>query len=312
MNARVIAVGFNTGATDGCDDALAARLDAMLALGADGCELTAQALDAVAAGRLIPERVRAVRAVLATRPFSYSMHAPIPINLMDRAEPALHRRAAAAALALAGELGARDVVLHPGRARPEVWAHEAAALLAFEREALAALAAQARGLGVRIAYENISPNPAVMAGRETSCSLDPAQLAAQIEAVGDAGLVACLDVSHAQQGAGLMGFDMAAACARLAPVIGHMHFSDSTGAPLRFAHKSEQEKTWFGVGDMHAPPGWGSIDFDALADALAAAQGPMAGTRIVIELKRNFHHHAAAQTLAAARAFAARLNGAAS
>lgn len=304
MNARVIATGFNTGNTMGDDDALAAELDRILALGADGCELTASALDAVAACRPVPARVRALRAITEARPLSYSVHAPIPINLMDRAEPDLHRRAAAASLELAAELGARDVVLHPGRCTPEDWARDPGALLAFERDALAPLAERARALGVRIAYENISPNPAVMAGAETSYSLDPAQLADQIAAVDDDGLVACLDVSHAQQGAGFMGFDMIAACARLGRHIGHFHYSDSTGIPMRTTLKSEQEKTYFGVGDMHAPPAWGVIDFDALADALDVKPD----CRIVIELKRNFHPHAASDTLAAARAFGARLN----
>lgn len=304
MDTRVIAVGFNTGPTGGDDNAVAAQLDRMLALGADGCELSASALDAVAACRLVPARVKALRAITRARPLSYSMHAPIPINLMNRTEPDLHRRAAAVSLELAAELGARDVVLHPGRARPEVWAHEADSLLAAERDVLADLAERALALGVRIAYENISPNPAVMAGAETSYSLDPTALARQIAAVGHPGLVACLDVSHAQQGAGLMGFDMIAACATLGPHIGHFHFSDSTGVPMRTPLKSEQEKTWFGVGDMHAPPGWGTIDFDALADALDV----LPGCRMVIELKRNFHAHAAADTLAAARAFGARLN----
>jgi sugar phosphate isomerase/epimerase len=178
--------------------------------------------------------------------------------------------------------------------------------MAWERERLAQVADRAQALGVRIAYENISPNPAVIAGQETSYSLDPAQLAGQIEALDHPAVIACLDISHAQQGAGLWGFDMIAACARLAPHVGHIHYSDSTGWPATIASRHMGEMHFFGVGDMHAPPGFGLVDFDALADVLTVKPG----TRTVIEIKPNFKAHGEAMTLEAAKAFGARLRGA--
>ena len=112
--------------------------------------------------------------------------------------------------------------------------------------------------------------------------------------------MACLDISHAQQGAGLWGFDMIAACVALGPWIGHIHYSDSTGLPATFPTGSRNEQHFFGVGDMHAPKGFGRVDFDALAQALSVRQG----TRIVIELKSNFLAHAERETLKAAQTFA--------
>ena len=300
----VDACGFNAAAADGDLASLAATLDRLEALGAEVCELTAATLDAVADCRLVADRVTAVRRVLAGRPFRYTLHAPIPINLMDEAHRDWQLEAAVAALELGDALDARTIVLHPGRVHPERWAAVPDALLAAERDALFELGERARALDVRVAYENLSPGPRVIAGAETSYALDPAALAAQLDALGHPHVLACLDVSHAQQGAGLMGFDLEESVRALGPWIAHLHFSDSTGRPLTIAHDgTPQTMHWFGGGDMHAPPGWGRIAFEAMAEATRARSG----TALIIELRPNVRTHAEAQTLAAARAFAARV-----
>lgn len=300
----IIATGFNTGDVAGSIDRLKAQLAHLAQVGTTGAEITATGLDAVVACRLIPAQVAAVRAAMQPHDFAYSMHAPIAINLMDEAHRDQHRRAALVSMELAAEIGARVVVLHPGRCSPLDWVNRRAALLAFERELLGEVADRAQALGVRIAYENISPNPRVIDGLETSYSLDPAQLAEQIEALGHPAVMACLDISHAQQGAGLWGFDMIAACLRLAPHIGHIHYSDSTGWPATVASRHMGEAHFLGLGDMHAPPGFGLVDFAALAAHLTVQPD----TRIVIEVKANFKAHSEAFTLAAAQDFAAALN----
>lgn len=299
----VIAVGFNTGAAGGAVSTLEARLARLVALGCDGAEITAAGLDAVIACRLVPAQVAAVREVMARHDLAYSMHAPIAINLMDERHADLHLRAAMASLELAAAIGAAVVVLHPGRSAPADWAARPEALRAFELDRLGAAADRAQALGLRIAYENISPNPAVIAGAETSYSLDPAQLADQLDALRHPAVVACLDTGHALQGATLLGFDMLAACARLAPHVGHIHFNDATGLPATAPARTQEELHFLGLGDMHAPPGLGAVDFEALARALTV----LPGTRVVIELKANFLAHAEAQTLAAARRFGAAL-----
>jgi sugar phosphate isomerase/epimerase len=301
----VIACGFNTGDAKGSVARLEADLAHLAEIGCTGAEITATGLDAVVACRLIAPQVAAVKAAMARFPLAYSLHAPIAVNLMDEAHRDLQRRAALVSMELAAAIGAPVVVLHPGRCHPRDWADRRAALLGFEREMLGAVADRAQALGVRIAYENISPNPRVIDGLETSYALDPAQLAEQIEALDHPAVMACLDVSHARQGAVLRGFDMLAACARLAPHIGHIHYADSTGWPATIAARHMGEAHFFGVGDMHAPPGFGLVDFEALAGVLRVRPG----TRLVIEIKPNFKAHSEAATLAAAKAFAARLEG---
>lgn len=261
-------------------DEVAAQLDELGALGADSAEFYASSLGIVVAGRPIPARAARLRAICSARPLAYSIHAPIPINPMDRAQPELHRRAMNGSVALAAEIGADVVVIHAGRATPEQWAGDADALLAFERDELRGYAEMARAAGVSIAVENISPNPAVIAGRETSYSLDPSALARQLALLDEPGIVGCLDVSHANQGAGLQGHDLVAGCAAMGPVTRHLHVSDTTGQPSPSWLASQADMSYFGVGDMHAPLGTAGIDYAAVAAALR----PLPGTRAILEL----------------------------
>ncbi|KGB80429.1 MAG: sugar phosphate isomerase/epimerase [Confluentimicrobium sp.] len=304
MTDRIIATGFNTGGAEGDLTRLAARLAHMEEIGCTGAEITAVGLDAVIACRLIPDRVAALRQIMAAHDLAYSMHAPIAINLMDEDHAGLMQRAAIVSLELAAEIGAKAVVIHPGRVHPKDWVDCQAQLYQFELEQLGPVADRAAELGVQIAYENISPNRRVIAGEETSYSLDPRLLAQQLDRLNHDAVMACLDISHAQQGAVLWGFDMIGACAALAPWIGHIHFSDSTGLPSTFPWTHEGERHFFGVGDMHAPAGFGAVDFEALAARLPVRQG----TRVVIEIKRNFLAHAEAQTLRAAQGFSQIVN----
>lgn len=304
------ATGFSLGEVAGDLDLLARRIDDTASDGCDAAEIGAVGLDAVVACRLVPARVARLRAILAARPMAYSLHAPIAVNLMDVAHAALQRRALLAALRLSAEIGADVCVVHPGACDPRA-AQDEAGLLAAERDALADMAAHAAALGVRIAYETMNPNRRTIAGTETSYALDPARLAGQIEAVGrpDA-LIACLDVSHALQGATLLGIDLSAALRRIGPLVGHIHISDSTGAPATIVWTKDGERQVFGVGDMHAPPGWGAVDYEAVASALSGPSAIRPDTRVIIELKQTYHSHARAETLAGARAFAAALSAA--
>lgn len=301
---HIVSTGFNTGMADGDLGRVATRLAHMVEIGCTGAEITAVGLDAVVNCRLLPDRVANLREILGAYDLNYSMHAPIAINLMDETHADIMARAATVSMELAAEIGAGAVVLHPGRVPPKDWVDRQDQLLQFELQQIGPVADRAAELGVQIAYENISPNPRVIAGQETSYSLDPRALADQLARLNHPAVMACLDISHAQQGAGLWGFDMLEACKALGPWIGHIHFSDSTGLPATFPTGSRNEQQFFGVGDMHAPQGFGRVDFTALAASLPLRKD----TRVVIELKSNFLAHAEQQTLAAAQAFGEMVN----
>ncbi|WP_346914204.1 sugar phosphate isomerase/epimerase [uncultured Roseibium sp.] len=306
MLERITHTGFSA-AQFGMHGDLAAldrRLGELVDLGAEICELNAVRLDAVSGCRLMPQRISELKTVLARHVLRYTLHGPIAVNLMDEPHLDLQVRAAEATLELASECEANIVVLHPGRVPPALWVDQSRGLLARERETVSKLADRAQALGVKIAYENMSPNRRIIAGTETSYALDLVALADQVSAISHPALVACLDVSHAQQGALLQGFDMYEQAEQLAPHVGHIHFSDSTGVPSTIQWDDEGERLFFGIGDMHAPPGFGAIDFDRLAKLLRIQES----TAIAIELRANHYGHSREQTLAAAKAFAETVN----
>lgn len=299
----IAGIGANLSESGPDLDQVARRLDELGTLGADCAELYASSLAVVVAGRPVAARLEALRGICAARPLAYSLHAPIAINPMDREHAALHRRALGASVELAAGIGADLVVIHAGRTDPARWANQAASLLAFERDELRAYAALAAAAGVTLAVENISPNPAVIAGRETSYSLDPSALAAQLRGLGEDRIVGCLDVSHANQGAGLQGHDLLAGCAAMGPVTGHLHVSDTTGTPAPGWLAFPADMVFFGAGDMHAPLGTAGIDYDAVAAVLR----PLPGSRAILELSSSVRPMLA-DSLARLRAFADGVN----
>lgn len=300
---RLAGVGASLGAVDGDLDRVREQADALAALGADVMELYASSLGVVANAKLLPSRTTELRALCAERPVVPTLHAPIPIDFMDRANIALHRSAARVSVDLAAEIGAPVVVIHAGRAHPTDWAADPEGLLAFEREELSLLGDHAAKAGVRIALENISPNLAVIGGRATSYSLDPAALARQLRALDHPSVTGCLDYSHANQGAGLLGLDPIAGVAAMAPVTGHIHISEASGTPTIPAITSQPDWMYFGVGDMHAPLGTGCMDLAALADASPVLPGTLA----VLELQGHARGMLA-DSLRHLRAFADRVN----
>lgn len=300
-------VGFNA-ADFGLSGDLAAldrRIAEQVEMGATVCELAAWRLEAVAACRLIPDRVAALKGVLRRHTVRYTMHAPIPVNLMDEAHFALQYRAAEASLELASECNADTVVFHPGRVHPAVWVDRARQLLSREAEALARLGDRAAALGnIRVAYENMSPNRRIIAGTETSYALDLTALARQLRAVKHERVVACLDVSHAQQGAGLQGYDLLEQVSVLSSLVGHIHYSDSTGIPATMQWDNEGERLFYGVGDMHAPAGYGAIDFEQLASVMSVREG----TAAIIELRGSYYAHSGKRILKQAHDFVSKVN----
>ena len=278
---RIAGIGANLGGVRGDLDAVRDQMNALIALGAEVVECYASDLGVVADARLIPGRVAELRAICAERPLAVTLHAPIPIDFMDRENVDLHRAAARVSVELAAEIGAGIVVIHAGRTDPDSWARDADGLLAFEREELASLGDAAVEAGVRVALENISPNPAVISGRLTSYSLDPAALARQLALLDHPGVTGCLDYSHANQGAGLLGLDPIACARAMAPLTGHIHISETSGRPAIPAISGQHDWMYFGIGDMHAPLGTGCMDLDALADV----SDVLPGTYAILELQ---------------------------
>lgn len=274
-----IKTGLTTGDFANTLRHLPSCLDKFEALGVDSVELSLGAFDLMAQARVLPHRLAEFKRICADRPFSFTLHGPIASSFTDRRHYQLQKDVCRAALDISGEIGARAQVHHGGSA-PAGDAAEIVALLELEREALIEIAPHAEACGVILCVENIFGDDAVWFA-------SPAELAAQIRAVNHPHIRATIDFSHAAINAGVRGFDLMAELKELAPVAGHLHIHDSFGKPRSFRPYTYGEAVNFGLGDLHLPPGWGALDWEAIA-ALPYARDLVAnlelGTRFEDEL----------------------------
>ena len=239
---------------------LGPALDEAAAIGADYVELALYSLELVANGRILSDRLKRVKALTSGRPFGYTIHGPLTLNLMETNPQAKIQKAVLKAhLEIAAELGGVHFVAHAGRISPAE-SGEPEAGYARQRDALAEAAEYAQASGIVIAVENIF---GVKAGRETPM---PSRLAAEIEAIGHPALRACLDFSHAYLESGRVGADFLAEATALAPLSKHLHIHDSFGKLWSSEPGHRAERLAYGVGDLHLPIGMGSIPWDTLME----------------------------------------------
>lgn len=296
MHKGVLGIGYSLPHDDDFTFAhLAASLDKADSLQPDFVELPLFSLDVIAAGRIMPERLKRVKALTSGRNHGYTVHAPLALNFMETLSPdPMTKAVARACLEVAAEIGAVHFVLHPGIFNACL-PPERELLYDVQRDLLAECAEFAATLGLIIAVENLYPST-----RELSTAL-PSRLAAEIAAIGHPNLCGCLDFSHAFIHANLMGVDPMAEVAALAPHAKHLHIHDSFGrlSYRRTWHRAE--RLAFGEGDMHLPIGMGNLPWDEMLEKLVFPDGVI----LNLELAPPYHSELAA-SVAALRGLAAR------
>jgi len=237
-------------------------LDYYAQCGFDYVEIPVHGVDAIIAGRLNERRVREVKTILAGHDFRYTVHSPDPLNLFDIEHQAWHKDVFRSSIAFAKEIGAETVVYHAGcedahHEKPGLSQEE---LKGIERESLLEMAELAVAAGVTIGVEN--------GGRESYSGVI-AELVTQVCAVAHPAVGITFDFGHAFLTAQQHGFDYLSAVHMAAPHIVHLHVHDNcgrvvnlpSGVPYIFSAP-------FGVGDLHMPPGWGSIPYERIFSGL--------------------------------------------
>lgn len=268
MHNSVLGIGYSLPSRDDFTFAyFEASLDQAAEYQPDFVELPLFSLDVIAAGRVMPERLKQLKAITAGRGHGYTVHAPLAINLMAEA-PQLPMAQAVlrACLEVSAEIGAVHFVLHPG-IFDERREHEAEELYARQRDMLAEFAELAAALGLIIAVENL------YAASPTKRTALPSRLATELAAINHPNLYACLDFSHAYIHAHHNGADQMAEVAALAPLAKHLHVHDSFGT-ISYRHANRRsERLAFGEGDLHMPLGMGSLPWDTFVEKLTFPEG---------------------------------------
>ena len=262
-------IGYAVRAGDPRPSSLKKALDTAETKPVDLVELPIFEMDLMLGGHIRREVLSELQRVCGGRSLSYSIHAPIAINLMDHpGRTALHLDVLKASIEITAELGARHMVMHTGicanASRAEIDA-------AYERQraALEEVAGIAAGHGVVVCVETLPTDRA-----ETHTAL-PSRLAYELAQIDHPNIRCCLDVSHAYINCGFHGRDLLAELTPLAPFAEHLHLHDSFGRPNDVRTVSRAERIAYGLGDLHLPLGWGSIPWEAIFSELDLPQSPV-------------------------------------
>ncbi len=264
MAFRSVGTSLSRPYTDGVSR-LAEDLEALKSAGPDFVEVWPQNLGVILGGSLDAYRLRTVGELLLKAELAYTVHAPLEVNLMDLSTHGLQREVLNSSLRFAKDIGAEVMVCHAGqRVAARDARHSMEDQLSAERSALREAGDLAGELGVTIAVENYYPEQPILHGAVYDYSVWPSELADQISAVDHPAVGICLDVGHAALAAGFFGFDLIEGCAALAPLVRHVHLHDNLQRTNLTCEPQVSEHTVYGLGDLHLPPGRGTIPLEDL------------------------------------------------
>jgi sugar phosphate isomerase/epimerase len=264
---------------------LAQDLEALERIAPDFVEVWPQNLGVILGGGLDTTRLRMVEGPLLETDLTYTVHAPLEVNLMDLTSHGLQRDVLEASLRFADCIGAGVVVCHAGqRVGARDARHSMRAQLSAERSALREAGALAEELGVSIAVENYYPEQPILRGAVYDYSVWPSQLAEQISAVDHPEVGICLDVGHAALAAAFFGFDFVEECSAMASLVRHVHLHDNLQRTNLTGEPQVSEHTVYGLGDLHLPPGRGTIPLEDLLRRMEFPENPSCCVELSAEL----------------------------
>lgn len=280
----LLGVGYSIRATSPDFDDLGPKLDEAERLGVDFVELPVFAWTLVANGRILTDRLNKLVAATRDRPFRYTVHGPLAINLMDQpVRLPRHVALLEASLDISGALGAVNMVMHAGCVREQ----EADIAVAYkrQRDALAVAGDVAARNGVTLCVENVFRFERM---RETPL---PSRLAAELDSLDHPHVRATLDVSHAYLRCTDARVPLLPELMALAPFAKHVHVHDSFGRALESWAIDDAERLGLGEGDLHLPLGWGDIPWSEITRQCSLAPGAV----VNLELHRRYWSELPAQ-----------------
>jgi sugar phosphate isomerase/epimerase len=224
--------------------------------------------------------------------FSYSVHAPNPVNLMDMGNLDLHISVFRASLEFCVRVGAKIIVYHSGRFVPEETFHirgkrgvtssEKKRLLDQEKKALIYLSEAFPG--VTICLENARP---YIHHSPYSYAEQIDQLKEQVSKINRSNVRINLDVGHMHMASCFYGYDIPDAVRSIKSYAAHMHLHDNFGGAVHHYEKQQTHQIPFGRGDSHMPVGWGEIPIRDILSILLPEYDGM----LMMELRSRYFDH---------------------
>ncbi|MFH1080875.1 MAG: sugar phosphate isomerase/epimerase [Pseudomonadota bacterium] len=248
-------------------------LDYFRNIGLEAVEIPPHGLDVIKNGRVDKKQLKDIKDILQAYNFLYTVHAPNPLNLMDRERSDIHLNVFRASLAFAGEIGAGVLVYHAGRFIPEeafcvapqprLFTAAKEDLLDREAELLRQLADEFPD--VVICIENARP----YRHHSPYCYAENLRLLTyQVSRIRRDNVRIALDFGHLFMASRYGSYDPVDAVKEAAPWIAHCHVHDNFGDAIYYNEKQQTHQIPFGKGDSHMPVGWGKIPFEAILSTM--------------------------------------------
>lgn len=259
-------------------------------MGLQCVEIPPHGMDVIKNGSIDEKRLAAVKDLLDIFDFKYSVHAPEPLNLMDRDNPALHLEVFRASLDFAEEIGADTLVYHAGRFyaevdfpplyKPSMSEDHKNKLLDLEAYALQRLADDYED--TYICIEN--PHPYLI--RSPYCYAERIDLLKeQVLKVNRENVMVSLDIGRMHMASKFYGFNSVEAAKNIRDMIGHVHVHDNFGESVYHYEKRQTRQIPFGRGDSHMPIGMGSAPIrEVLSTFIEQYNGAL-----ILELKDRYY-----------------------
>lgn len=262
-------------------------------IGLKAAEIPIHGLDTIRNGRLNERVLTKTIDILGGFDLTYSVHAPNPLNLMDRESPRLHTDVFRASLVFAEAIGAQVLVYHPGRFIVEEEftmnipaSDEADKQRLQEKEAEIIRQLSDEFQRVTICMENARPylvhSPYCYA--EQMCLLKE-----QVLKIDRSNVRITLDIGHMFMSSRFYGFDCVDAVKSISGLIAHTHVHDNFGKAIYQHQKIQTHLIPLGKGDSHMPVGWGIIP---VKDILATYSDGYEGI-FMMELRSRYFDHVA-------------------
>lgn len=268
-------------------------LDHFAGMGLEAVEIPVHGLDVIKGGLPDDRRLKEVQEILKHYDFTYSVHSPNPLNLMDQWNPELHYSVFKASLEFSEAIGSKILVYHAGRFIPEesfpiqnghsIKKEVARRLMEVEREQIHRLSEEYPS--VTICIENARPylyhSPYGYGER-----ID--LLKEQVKAIGRPNVRINLDLGHLYMASHFYGFDPVEAVREISDLISHTHIHDNFGGAIYYHERIQTHQIPFGRGDSHMPVGWGQVP---IADILSVFIGSYRGM-LMMELRSRYFFQA--------------------
>jgi sugar phosphate isomerase/epimerase len=233
-------------------------------IGYECVEVNPADYDVIYGGRPHPVKLRRLLDFLHQFDCSYTVHSPLSLNLRDTTHYEAQCDVLLASVEFCRDLGASVLVVHFEEKSPEAAIEER-----FGR-AIRVAADQAAKHSVVLAIENI----------ETE-RMD--HVVDFVRELNHPNVGMTIDFGHAYLAANKFGYSFLDSISAAAPYARHLHISDNFGrfAELRsedfMAYRPVEHEWWLpaGLGDLHLPPGWGTIPLREACGLLTGYSGAM-------------------------------------